>query len=110
MSLEFPKTPLTPKAISGSSLPDVALHARRGEFIQESSYSMPVFAGGMFLVAFACCFIPWDEKGFGGIKGVYWIAVGIVWGGICLLGGYLARNAIGQKIIVEATPLRVIIM
>lgn len=110
MSREIPQTPLQPKIISGSSLPDVALHARRGEFIQESSYSMPLFAGAMFLAAIACCYIPWNEKGLIGIKMIYFIAAGVAWGGICILGAYFGRNAFGQKIIVEPKPLRVIIM
>jgi hypothetical protein len=110
MHLEIPNFPLQPKVISGSNFPDVALHARRGEFIQESSYSMPLFAGAMFAVALACCFIPWNEKGLIGIKVIYFIAAGIAWGGICTLGVYFVRNAVGQRIIVEPKPLRVIIM
>ncbi len=100
---EIPTSPTPSRVTSSSWFPDVALHRHSNRFVHESSYSQLCFAAVMFIVAVLVCFIPWDERAFlgNGLKVKYFIAGGIIWGGMCVLGMYWFRNARGQRLVID---------
>lgn len=61
------------------------------------------FACFMLVAGLTCCLIPWEERTFngGGPRVTYFIAAGFAWGGVCVLGGYFAFKAFGQRIIID---------
>ena len=111
MSPDIDKSPVRSNAKSMGWFPDVGLHSRGGVTVQESSYAMLWFAMFLFSAAIACCFIPWEERSFlgRGPKVIYFIAGGLAWGGICTVGMYVIRNAIGERITIDSEAATVTI-
>jgi len=84
-----------------SSGSEVELHCRHGIYYQESSYGHLRFFAALAIIAGVICFLPWNTLANDGVKLKYYIAGGVLWGGICGLFPYFIRNAFGQHIIIN---------
>lgn len=98
---EIPQGPLDVGYNNAGVIPHIGMHRRGHLFYQESSYSHFWFLGIMLIAAIAVGSLPWSTEAALGLKLKYWIAGGLLWGGICGAAPYWVRNALGQVIITD---------
>ena len=86
------------------NVPDAVLHSRHGVVIQEQSYKMPVHAAVMMTVSICIWNLPFETPHvlLGNGPTVLQVAsLGLMWGAVCVLGGYFYFRSSTQLVTID---------
>mgnify|MGYP003349908950 CR=1 FL=1 len=112
MEDELPTSAIEGVTVQMGSIPDAVLHLRRGVIIQEQSYKMLVSAATFIAVSFCIWNLPFETPRVLLGEGPTLLQVaslGVLWGGICGVGGYILLNSLTQSVTVDIANGTVVI-
>jgi hypothetical protein len=95
MKKRISREPFAVHYVSTGFLPDIAIHQKKGFYVQEPSYSYIIFCMIMALISICFLFLPIET----GPK--YILSGGILWAGLSTLIPYFIIKSKSQKIIIN---------
>lgn len=109
---EFPASGIEGVVVQMGNVPDAVLHSKRGLIVQEQSYKMPILAA--VLVAASLCIwnLPFETPRVllgNGPTVLHTTALGVVWGAVCVLGGYFFLRRFTQSVTIDPAKGSVVI-